>query len=266
MADQDGFSLFTSIRYDPILLHDGSDPCSAFYMLEYHRDRILRAATHFQWEQAIRSLSGPEGLSRLAASAEAALGEPRLGGGGDDTQRRLRIIVDRHGSISVETHATAPVARENLLPARLPAPGAAPAAGEARVLPRPWAVVPDDIGTAPCEHTHYKTTRRGLYDSARRRMAIARADEREVLLVHRADGTVMEGSITTPYFWRDGRWVTPPVPREFSPSGGGGGQDGTTRRGIAVEQPVRADSLQHGEECWISNGVRGFIAGRVCLE
>lgn len=35
------------------------------------------------------------------------------------------------------------------------------------------------------------------------------------------------------------------------------------RRKLAVEEEVRVDSLQEGEECWISNGVRGFIFGKV---
>lgn len=37
-------------------------------------------------------------------------------------------------------------------------------------------------------------------------------------------------------------------------------------RGVAVEQAVPADSLTDGEECWISNGVRGFIAAVVQLK
>lgn len=35
---------------------------------------------------------------------------------------------------------------------------------------------------------------------------------------------------------------------------------------MAVEQAVSADSLADGEECWISNGVRGFIAAVVRLK
>lgn len=32
-----------------------------------------------------------------------------------------------------------------------------------------------------------------------------------------------------------------------------------------MEEAVHASSLVEGEECWISNGVRGFIYGRVHL-
>lgn len=76
----------------------------------------------------------------------------------------------------------------------------------------------------------------------------------------------MEGSLTTPYFNRNGRWVTPPVWDEDH-----GGQRGTTRR-YAIEQKlcqveaVSIDSLKNGEKVWISNGVRGFGWGYLKLK
>ncbi len=39
----------------------------------------------------------------------------------------------------------------------------------------------------------------------------------------------------------------------------------TGNRGVAVEETVLAESLVEGEECWLSNGVRGFFFGRVKL-
>lgn len=35
--------------------------------------------------------------------------------------------------------------------------------------------------------------------------------------------------------------------------------------GIAEEEDVRVDSLIDGEECWLSNGVRGFLFGKIRL-
>jgi len=70
----------------------------------------------------------------------------------------------------------------------------------------------------------------------------------------------MEGSLTSVYFWRGGRWITPTV--------GSGGQDGTSRR-LALERDlcgegvVKAGELVEGEACWISSGVRGFMRGEV---
>lgn len=36
-------------------------------------------------------------------------------------------------------------------------------------------------------------------------------------------------------------------------------------RNLGAEEEVKADSLVHGESCWISNGVRGFTFGKVRL-
>lgn len=36
-------------------------------------------------------------------------------------------------------------------------------------------------------------------------------------------------------------------------------------RNLVTAQIVFADSLVDGEECWISNGLRGFICGKVKL-
>lgn len=102
-----------------------------------------------------------------------------------------------------------------------------------------------------------------MYDLARTRANILDlAEKKEVLLTSTNNHEIMEGSLTSPYFYRDGKWTTPPVES--------GGQRGATRRwalenGICVEGVVTVESLVDGEECWISNGVKGFIAGEVKL-
>lgn len=128
------------------------------------------------------------------------------------------------------------------------------------------------------EFTHFKTTERSAYDRARAAAGIGTAAapaatdspasvpavvRKEVLIVEPAshDGDqdmVMECSVSTPYFWRGGRWVTPPVSkRGFSRVDGSGGQDGTTRRWAlerqvplscrlhAFSQQTAADQLTH---------------------
>jgi 4-amino-4-deoxychorismate lyase len=146
----------------------------------------------------------------------------------------------------------------------------------------------------------------------------------EVMLFNEVS-EMTEGSMTSLYFFRGGRWVTPPVgvpAGEFSSSTlrsseprseleggvaasnipgregkegwdqrqdegelrkpflgrwghsvrsakvGAGGQRGTTRRwalgqGMCMEEPVSVDTVEVGEEVWVSNGVRGFGFGRV---
>lgn len=109
--------------------------------------------------------------------------------------------------------------------------------------------------------------------------------------------------MTSLYFYRGGKWCTPPVgvpagafselkadsrsdPSQSdegemrasfagrwghslrSAKVGSGGQRGTTRRwalkmGYCMEEPVSIDTLRVGEGVWVSNGVRGFGYGIV---
>lgn len=66
------FEIFTSMRADMILaaselnaeLSTTGQP-SGFYMLGYHRDRMLAAAHAFDWSEAIATLDGSAGLRLL---------------------------------------------------------------------------------------------------------------------------------------------------------------------------------------------------------
>ncbi|RDW91242.1 hypothetical protein BP5796_02407 [Coleophoma crateriformis] len=276
------FQLFSSLRYDPILLSNsvntqlspGKQP-SPFYMLEYHRDRILQAAEHFGWSQAIAALEGTEGLTRLASKLGEYSFVKSL------TPFRVRVLVAHDGTITAESNSTLAVSLENLYPARIPPPlTAAPAkvspltggaltlgdndtvAGDAR-KGEAWTILADSAKTTPNPYTAYKTTSREMYNTARERVGIVDLTlKKEVLLVSDQDEAIMEGSMTSVFFWRNGKWTTPPI--------SSGGQAGTTRRwllekGLCVEEVVKIDSLTDGEECWISNGVRGMNWGKVKL-
>src|SRR5512140_3188086 len=71
-----GFQIFSSLRYDLALLgvpdrsfrHASWNDVnrSPLYMLDFHRDRMLRAAKHWGWDAAIAVLDEEEGLDRLA--------------------------------------------------------------------------------------------------------------------------------------------------------------------------------------------------------
>ena len=37
-------------------------------------------------------------------------------------------------------------------------------------------------------------------------------------------------------------------------------------RKLAFEEPTKAVSIRDGEECWLSNGARGFFVGRVSIQ
>ncbi|GKT60510.1 aminodeoxychorismate lyase [Colletotrichum tofieldiae] len=266
------FQLFTSLRFDPGLIGVpkrrlanagwNAKMTSPFYMLDFHRDRMLRAATHWNWTPAIESISGSAGLQRLTEAIESFLAQH-----GKETALRVKVLLSSEGHFSCEASSVPAVHLENLFPERLPPPESPKQAGDPSEE-SPMEVVIDKTETPQSEYTHYKTTKRAMYDTARDRENIAPTDRKEVLLVNSKDGNIMEGSLTTPFFWRNGRWVTPPVSAKYSPENGSGGQDGTTRRwalerGLAVEEEVKADSIVDGEPCWVSNGVRGFTFGKL---
>ncbi|KAL9946802.1 hypothetical protein ACHAQF_002298 [Verticillium nonalfalfae] len=226
------FQLFTSLRHDDGLrqvpTHGPQNAGwnqrleSPYYMLDYHRDRMLRAATHWAWPDAIQVLEGEAGLERLASFLDTSLADHRY-------TARVKILLAQDGRLACEKGPAAPVPLSNLFPSRLPVPDAEVAAGDpSKNLV--YEVVPDTALTSKSEYTHFKTTERAVYDDARSRAGIQLTDTTEVLVVNKTDGSIMEGSLTTPYFFRNGRWVTPPVPQKFSWESGSGGQDGTTRR------------------------------------
>lgn len=70
MAAENEFQLFTSLRYDPLLLtsEENSRPDlnflspSPFYMLAYHRDRMVEAAQHFDFHEVEKRLGDGEAL------------------------------------------------------------------------------------------------------------------------------------------------------------------------------------------------------------
>ncbi|KAF4595091.1 Aminotransferase, class IV [Ophiocordyceps camponoti-floridani] len=274
MADPP-FSLLTSLRYDLNLERIFSsvpgqtswnyDRPSSLYMLDFHRDRLLRAAKHWGWIEATEKLSGHKGLYELERLALEAIGAH------ESNPKRLRILVTREADISFQIFDTPAQPLENLYPRRLIPPGQIPGADEPRLTTPCFKLVVDGGATRRSEFTHFKTTRRAVYDSARQRAGICPGDLKEVLILSADDRCVMEGSITTPYFWRKERWVTPPFLRASSRQGGSGGHDGTSRRwalerGLAVEEAISVESLVGGEECWLSNGVSGFQRAIVCLD
>ncbi|KAJ8114804.1 hypothetical protein ONZ43_g4817 [Nemania bipapillata] len=231
--------LFTTIRCDPELLKvpdqgftnaGWNQNPSPFYMLDFHRDRMLKAAIFWGWDAATKALEGDDGLRALQTFLRENV--PEVSG----SPYRAKVMIDQDGALSVLKGPTGSVHLNNLFPSYLPAPSNHVTKGslESAKIPErnfQFEILMDKQSTTKSEFTHFKTTHRPMYDGARQRASILDpTDQREVLLVNNDDGSIMEGSITTPYFWRNGRWVTPPVPREFDITQGSGGNNGTTRR------------------------------------
>lgn len=116
-------------------------------------------------------------------------------------------------------------------------------------------VLPTRTTTFTRDKTHYRT----MYNYARQCAGIqSYQDAKEVILFNR-DNQVMDGSITTPYFYRNGKWITPH--RDC------GGQQGTTRRwaidqGLCNADIIDISTIKHDEIIWLSNGVKGFFTAR----
>lgn len=77
-----GLELMSSVRGDVLLFHCPKNTLLScklstshcqFYMLQYHRDRILFAARDFGWTEACNVLEGPGGISRLSRALKAHL-------------------------------------------------------------------------------------------------------------------------------------------------------------------------------------------------
>ncbi|KAF2842093.1 hypothetical protein M501DRAFT_927496 [Patellaria atrata CBS 101060] len=292
MSDHD-FELFTSLRYDPLLL-SSPENCSPslsfqspspFYMLVYHRDRMLEAARHFDWQKvADRLQNGIELSNTLLRHVK----EYQKKNEARDGPLKIKILFDDQGSLGTELSPIPSVSLETLYPPSLSPPFNPPSSK---------TLILDTEPTHSSSYTSLKTTNRRHYDSARTRSLRATADE--VLLFNECD-EITEGTMTSVYLFKGGRWVTPPVgvPYGRYPSkqateatagerrtpfpgrwghsvrseySGSGGQRGTTRRwaltkALCIEEVTGRLSLSEGEGAWISNGVRGFKYGYITLQ
>ncbi|KAH6621942.1 hypothetical protein C7974DRAFT_314433 [Boeremia exigua] len=341
------FQLFTSLRYDPLLLTspENSRPDlnflapSPFYMLAYHRDRMVEAAQHFDFAPVVAALADGAALHATLLGEVRAWQEKE---GSRDGPLKVRVCFDAAGSMTVNFVPVPPVPLATLYPTSfapprepaqkhpaqaftpspltggpsdsLPAgnqdPNAAPRAAE-------WLLHLDTAPTPRTPFTLLKTTQRGPYTASRARAipavkpavssdppsapssaAVSPAALTDVILFN-AVREVTESTLASLYFWRGGKWVTPPVgvpeayklPSAHPPTAadegelrapfagrwghsvrsakvGAGGQRGTSRRwalgkGFCMEEGVDVETVRVGEGVWVSNGVRGFGWGRV---
>ncbi|KAF1358440.1 hypothetical protein EJ07DRAFT_60405, partial [Lizonia empirigonia] len=334
MSSPPAFQLFTSLRYDPLLLSSGENSRldlnfitpSPFYMLTYHRDRMVEAAQHFDFELVTKQLADGKSLhEELLRRVE----EWQKKEGKEDGPLKLRILFDKEANMTVDflsipavplttlyptsfnppnaTPKDHPAKKKDLNPSPLTAGNKDPSYHPSPAIPAPpeWTLRLDTAPTPPSPHTLLKTTARAPYDASRSRALpdnSASNVHREVILWNSVR-EITEGTLTSLYFFRGGRWVTPPVgvPEAFTTSGapqvpreprnsdegelrkpfagrwghsvrsakvGAGGQRGTSRRwalgkGFCMEEPIDVGTVEVGEGVWVSNGVRGFGYGRV---
>jgi 4-amino-4-deoxychorismate lyase len=325
MASETNFQLFTSLRYDPILLDSQENSRSdlnfitpsPFYMLAYHRGRMVEAAQHFDFHAVDERLK--DGIA-LHQELLKRVQEWQKTTNTPDGPLKLRILFDTAANMTVDIVPMPPLPLSTLYPtsfdpndkpsnpphpakAFTPSPltGGALTLGETDSLPAApsapqYTLKLDTQATPTSPFTSLKTTHREMYDSPRSRSLPENPTHpgyAEVILFNSVN-EITEGTLTSLYFYRGGRWVTPPVgvpsaatPKESEDEGelrvpfagrwghsvrsakvGIGGQRGTSRRwalgkGFCMEEPISVGTVEVGEGVWVSNGVRGFGWGKV---
>ncbi|KAL7272849.1 Aminodeoxychorismate lyase [Rhizina undulata] len=256
MPSESNFSIFSSLRYDPLLLQysegAGSSGCSLpcpYYLPTFHRDRMLSAAKYFQWpESAIQPLEDIDGFQK---KCDEAVANHFLTNVDEGSALKLKTILSPTGTLTIETTPTPPIeSLATLFPCFT------------KDFPPSvtFTVYLDTEPTTSSPFTSYKTTSRSMYEASRARVGITSYTQPKEVILWNEDGELMEGSVTSVYFFRDGEWTTPPL--------SSGGQTGTTRRwlleqGMVKERVVKKSDVIVGETVLLSNGVRGIWAGRV---
>lgn len=254
------FSLFTSIRHDPALRSSEENsskivsfcPSSPFYMLRYHRDRMLEAAQHFEWTEVAKKLADGKALEIVLnheietwrsknndpkSPLKVCTPTPRLTPVNLLYQPQVRVLFNRGGAMQTDINTTPPLQLSSLYPTTFtppspqpPPPAFAPSSktGGALALgaddalkpaasPKTsWILTVDTAPTPTSPHTLLKTTNRAHYDAAKQRSvpdeaAVPAGGQLHEVLLWNSVGEMTEGSFTSAYFFRGGRWVTPPV-------------------------------------------------------
>jgi para-aminobenzoate synthetase/4-amino-4-deoxychorismate lyase len=140
---------------------------------------------------------------------------------------RIRVRMSPMGKIAIEVRPV-PAAIEDVM--------------TVPVVPLP--VAPEDFRLA------HKTSDRAFYDEAR-------GDRFEVVFA-RPDGLLTEGSFTSLFVERDGRYLTPPLSRGLLP---GILRHRLIEDGKAIEADLRIEDLRDG--FCLGNALRGLIAARL---
>lgn len=104
------FEIFTSIRGDIILVESElntrlstTGQPSQFYMLRFHRDRMLAAAKEFSWSEAIEALDKSAGLLLLERSLFEHL-EHEYGNSNHQNPLKVCQISSYHHPATVANH------------------------------------------------------------------------------------------------------------------------------------------------------------------
>lgn len=239
-------------RFEENTKLSGNGEPSPLYMFVLHQSRMLAAILDLPGNNPIamlESISGSSGLEHMRSIALQVI---------DKKPMKLRFTLDRGGVLrctSADLGQDIPRLRSmDYFPSTLPNPD------QIKEDSITWLVGICPVVTEAGFTTRHKTNMRKHYESAYENAPGAEGSYRMEVLIWNVQDQVMEGCLTTPYFWREGRWITPHAEC--------GGNLGTTRkwaldRGLTSEGVVMRDEIRVGEIVVLSNGVRGFGFGKI---
>ncbi|KAF1354730.1 aminotransferase class IV-domain-containing protein [Delphinella strobiligena] len=235
---------------------DCPDASKSAYLMKYHYERLICAADHLGWYDTAKMLKGPV---ELFNRVEKAVTEHKKQTG-NKCPFKVRICLRHNGRLEIGVEPILATKPPLLFPTTLDLAGQTHCAASTKPI---FKAVTDVLPTRTTTHTRDKTYYRTMYNYARHCANIQSYQDAKEVILYNADNFVMDGSITTPYFFRDGKWITPHTEC--------GGQQGTTRRwaidqGLCMAGFVQCDSLRHDEIIWLSNGVKGFFTARIIKE
>jgi para-aminobenzoate synthetase/4-amino-4-deoxychorismate lyase len=206
------FQLFETLRWEP---------GQGYLFLDHHLRRLTDSATYFQFHVS-------EGRARKALEERCASFA--------DASQRVRLLVDRHGTVQLES-------TELLNNAFHDQPGA-------DTLIRHAAVAETPVDAAN-PFLFHKTTYRDVYDEH-----LARHPDADDIILWNEQGEITETCVGNVVIYRNGSWVTPPVCCGLL---GGTYRAWLLEHARIEESVIRKEEVLRAEELYMINSVRGWV-------
>ncbi|KAH7886024.1 aminotransferase [Phlebopus sp. FC_14] len=260
------FSLLCTLRFDRFLetLQWNNDPDgnpSPYLLLMYQFERLVASARLNRW-----AVSDTLTLANLRAVCDKAVQEAKKFDG--NTSLKIRVTLASSGELSATPTSVEPLRYDPTM-FSLFNPET-----DSHALSVPVLII--DVDTQPTSNmVPMKTTNRQVYDDARARAGIPLvgtprpsvdlSDCADDVILYNGSNAVTESSICNVAFYRNGRWVTPPLRV--------GCISGVFRRWLlehgrvceAVENQILLNTITDQEWVLVFNGVMGCRLGQVRL-
>lgn len=259
------FEILSTIRYDPLIVKEPPKSpqeltSRAFFLWDLHMRRLQVTLDYFlhKLPEKVNSKEKTSKEDRPVASSDEVFdvnGDFILqeiknafveGNIPMDKPLKIRLLASMKGEVRIECHSTPE--RPNLM------------LGLSKDYPKEmlYDIYVDKTQVFISPFTSFKTTKRDVYNDARKRALPGKSALEEVLLIN-SSNEVMEGSIfNVAAELEDGSLVTPTL--------ASGCLCGVTRcmligKGLMGEDTIHLDDLQIGHELLLFNGIVGVAKG-----